>query len=105
MKLVLGYSSNELLKANLEILDNKNCLKEYAKVTPQHICSLGPPRVDSCDGDSGGPLQIVQAVNNNPSYVAYGIVSVGTPYCGIVRKPGIYTKVSSYMQWILDNID
>jgi secreted trypsin-like serine protease len=35
----------------------------------------------------------------------YGIVSFGVKECGvIVGAPGIYTKVSNYMNWILDSM-
>lgn len=48
---------------------------------------------DSCYGDSGGPL--VDANSNT----LVGIVSFGLE-CGHPTAPGIYTKVSSYMDFI-----
>lgn len=37
--------------------------------------------------------------------VQYGIVSFGRKYCGVQEKsPGVYTKVSKYLTWILDNM-
>ncbi|KAM9354556.1 complement factor D isoform 2-T2 [Pholidichthys leucotaenia] len=47
---------------------------------------------DSCDGDSGGPL-----IYNG---VAVGITSKGGKKCGQVKKPGIYTIISHYTDWI-----
>ncbi|KAG7255725.1 hypothetical protein CRUP_011754 [Coryphaenoides rupestris] len=43
---------------------------------------------DTCDGDSGGPL-IYEGV-------AVGVTSNGGKKCGQVKKPGIYTIISSY---------
>lgn len=50
---------------------------------------------DACVGDSGGPLMIQQ----NGVYRQIGIVSQGEG-CAIPGKYGIYTRVSSYANWI-----
>lgn len=57
---------------------------------------------DSCKGDSGSSLESLGLVGNETRKVQYGIVSFGTE-CGR-PEPGVYTKVSSYIQWILDNM-
>ncbi|XP_037071092.1 proclotting enzyme-like [Pollicipes pollicipes] len=56
---------------------------------------------DACRGDSGGPL-MVQLPDG--SYQLIGIISTGVG-CGNANFPGIYTKVSSYIDWILDSLD
>ena len=43
-------------------------------------------------GDSGGPL-----IYNG---VVVGITSNGGKRCGQVKKPGIYTVISHYTEWI-----
>ncbi|XP_059208542.1 complement factor D [Centropristis striata] len=48
--------------------------------------------IDSCDGDSGGPLLY--------NGIAVGITSNGGKKCGQRTKPGIYTIISHYTQWI-----
>ncbi|XP_037085583.1 serine protease 33-like [Pollicipes pollicipes] len=54
--------------------------------------------VDSCEGDSGGPLVCGDA--DSGRFVAYGVVSSGDPLgCG--RRPGLYTKLSAYVGWLL----
>ncbi|KXJ77832.1 hypothetical protein RP20_CCG006323 [Aedes albopictus] len=54
---------------------------------------------DSCTGDSGGPLQI----QINGTYYLIGIISHG-PRCGEYTIPAVYTRVTSYMEWILKSI-
>ncbi|XP_014453824.1 complement factor I isoform X2 [Alligator mississippiensis] len=52
--------------------------------------------IDSCKGDSGGPLICFDS--NNVAYV-WGVVSWGEN-CGVAGYPGVYTKVASYFDWI-----
>lgn len=57
-------------------------------------------------GDSGGPVQFVGSLEDKYIMVQYGIVSFGVNTCGKLENvPGIYTKVSSYLGWILDNME
>uniref|UniRef100_UPI003AAEF161 complement factor D n=1 Tax=Centroberyx gerrardi TaxID=166262 RepID=UPI003AAEF161 len=55
-------------------------------------CSEPYNTEDTCDGDSGGPLLY--------NGVVVGITSNGGKKCGQVKKPGIYTIISQYTQWI-----
>ncbi|KAL7041465.1 hypothetical protein ACKWTF_000792 [Chironomus riparius] len=54
---------------------------------------------DTCDGDSGGPLQIYNS-DTYCMYTAVGITSFGYAYCGFPGVPAIYTKVYHYLDWI-----
>lgn len=54
---------------------------------------------DACQGDSGGPL--VCMINKHMTLV--GIISWGIG-CGQKDVPGIYTKVTNYLDWIQDNM-
>ncbi|XP_072745020.1 uncharacterized protein [Anoplolepis gracilipes] len=51
--------------------------------------------IDTCDGDSGGPL----ACYHNGAFTLYGITSWGQ-HCGKANKPGVYVRVAYYRQWI-----
>lgn len=52
-------------------------------------------------GDSGGPL--VARDGDLASYMVVGVVSGGTKRCG-VGAPGLFTRVSSYRRWIVQNL-
>ncbi|XP_043928663.1 hepatocyte growth factor activator [Protopterus annectens] len=54
---------------------------------------------DACQGDSGGPLICVK---NNTAYI-YGIISWGDG-CGRKNKPGVYTQVTKYIDWISSKV-
>lgn len=67
------------------------------------MCIGGVKGFDSCGGDSGGPMVMVDSVTS-PKYYMFGIVSFGSKFCGAKTTPGVYTNIVMYMEWILDNI-
>lgn len=69
-----------------------------------HLCAGGRDLVDTCRGDSGGPLGYKDSYNGRPRFIQFGIVAIGLHYCAEVNIPGGYTNVSHFMQWITDNI-
>lgn len=106
-----------LREAMLSVVDRSTCSQAYTPTTqvqqpgPMQPGQFGKrgfsPRItqnmicagarggaqDSCYGDSGGPL--VDANSNT----LVGIVSFGLA-CGHPTAPGVYTKVSSYLDFI-----
>nr|XP_057921916.1 serine protease 27-like [Doryrhamphus excisus] len=91
-----------LQEVNLPIVGNNECncyLKERA--IENSICAgFKEGGMDACQGDSGGPLMI----KKNESWIQLGITSFGIS-CALPEKPGVYTRLSSFKQWIVDNIN
>jgi hypothetical protein len=88
-----------LQTATLTRVPNYQCQSlggAYGQVLSEQMCAgdMKHGAQDSCDGDSGGPL-----VSQGASDILFGIVSWGTG-CGRVKRPGVYTRVSSYYDWI-----
>lgn len=50
-------------------------------------------------GDSGGPFVCEDSISRTPRWRLCGIVSWGTG-CALAQKPGVYTKVSDFREWI-----
>nr|AAB94558.1 hemocyte protease-2 [Manduca sexta] len=53
---------------------------------------------DTCHGDSGGPLQLKHK-KINCMYLVIGVTSGGKG-CALRNRPGLYSKVSHYLDWI-----
>jgi len=60
--------------------------------------------IDSCQGDSGGPFVVpLNDDSSNQRYQLAGIVSWGIG-CAKTGLPGVYTKVSNYIDWIEESM-
>jgi secreted trypsin-like serine protease len=53
---------------------------------------------------SGGPLMMYNTESDVPYWLAIGITSYGFSKCGSAGLPGVYTRVSSFLEWIATNI-
>lgn len=63
--------------------------------------------MDSCKGDSGGPLMMPLRPKSLGSAVRIfqlGVVSLGPSRCGHAGQPALYTKISHFLKWIYDTI-
>ncbi|KAJ9596095.1 hypothetical protein L9F63_012679 [Diploptera punctata] len=96
--------SNLKMKIQLPVVSNEECNKMYQQKNRQigesQLCAGGEKDRDSCSGDSGSPLMIT-AGNR---YSVAGIVSYGLDTCGSENWPGVYTRVSDFTNWILDQL-
>ncbi|XP_035790730.1 serine protease grass-like [Anopheles albimanus] len=102
--------SDVLMQATLDSVPVSECrgllerINAKIDLSEEHqMCAGGKNRIDSCKGDSGGPLGFSVGLIG-ARFVEFGIVSTGIPSCGERSVPGIYTRVAPYMDWIIDNI-
>ncbi|XP_035785995.1 serine protease grass-like isoform X2 [Anopheles albimanus] len=103
--------SDILLQADLKHMPVPECQQKMKEnglridlSEEYQMCAGGDGLVDSCKGDSGGPLGSYTDLTGG-QFVQYGIVSAGVVSCGIVCLPGIYTRVNAYMNWIVENME
>ncbi|XP_078064171.1 granzyme K-like, partial [Mustelus asterias] len=89
--------SDNLKEVNVTTINRAKCnSKNYYNnnpvITTDMLCA-GDSKggKDACQGDSGGPLICEDELQ--------GIVSFGIK-CGLRYKPGIYTRVTQYIEWI-----
>lgn len=93
-----GPATNELMQASLSVVGHNWCNRAYggAIIKDAMLCAgTNDGSMDSCYGDSGGPL----FVQRGQSTVQAGVVSFGDS-CGSPDVPGGYARVSSYHDWI-----
>jgi secreted trypsin-like serine protease len=93
-----GAGSNRLRFVTLPVVRQARCNDLYAGGITANMLCAGPLSggKDSCQGDSGGPL-VARAANG--TYRQVGVVSWGNG-CAWANYPGIYTRVSRYLDWI-----
>lgn len=119
---VLGWGHNAfggtlqtvLQEAQVPLVDNAACdrayrsLGSYDREFPQGInehfvCAgnITDGGVDACQHDSGGPLVVNVDRAGQAYYEIVGIVSFGVS-CGSAAYPGVYSSVSHFLPWILN---
>jgi secreted trypsin-like serine protease len=95
-----GELSDRMQFADLYIRPRADCLRYDSDISETMLCA-GYPEGDqsSCGGDSGGPLIIREGPT---AWVQVGVVSWGPEPCAVAGAYGVYTRVSSYVPWILE---
>ncbi|KAK3554434.1 hypothetical protein QTP70_023036 [Hemibagrus guttatus] len=90
----LGNRADKLHEVTVAIIKRQICGRSnsYGDSFTTNMLCAGKQRKDTCDGDSGGPLLY--------NGIAVGITSNGGRRCGSTRKPGLYTIISHYNDWI-----
>ena len=83
------------------ILDYESCKKPFGSSVTENVVCIDATQGGICNGDSGGPLNYPQP---DGSYIQVGITSFG-PSTGCEQGlPSVFTRVSSYNDWILQTI-
>ncbi|XP_037913459.1 serine protease easter-like isoform X2 [Hermetia illucens] len=102
-----GSASNVLQKAGIAGVNIDDCNRLYNRINVtlknSQICAGAQGGVDSCNGDSGGPL-IAESDDRIPHLYVAGITSFGPSRCGFKGQPGIYTRVNSFVNWIMSHL-
>ncbi|NXJ83195.1 TMPSC protease, partial [Trogon melanurus] len=96
-----GKYSSVLKEAQVEIIPLNVCNRSeaYGSLVNSNMICAGSRSggTDSCQGDSGGPLACYH--RRTDKYYLVGISSFGIG-CGRPKFPGIYTRVSCYIDWV-----
>ena len=89
-----------LQEVQVPVISNTVCSGSYSGILGSMLCAgYAQGGQDSCQGDSGGPL--IVSVNGQPQQA--GIVSSGAG-CADPNYYGIYTRVSSFVDWVDDYV-
>jgi len=101
-----GKAVSMLQYINVPIVSEIECARvndNYRPVTQTNICTGsadGSTFKSACQGDSGGPLAVKSCEG---TWKLVGIVSWGHPQCDALFTYNVFTRVSSYIDWINEN--
>lgn len=104
-KAALEDISPYLQMVDLHIISNENCSEVFSENflgMPDGLNEIsqfcaGNGEKDTCNGDSGGPLQSNHSLPC--MYTIVGVTSAGQG-CGLQDVPGLYTNVFAFVHWI-----
>ena len=93
-----------LQSASIPILETQKCMEPHIygpdKLGSGMFCAgYLEGGVDSCQGDSGGGLMCWSRGRR----LVVGLISWGYG-CGKPNRPGVYTRVPDYAEWISDKM-
>ncbi|UJR14619.1 hypothetical protein I4U23_001613 [Adineta vaga] len=99
----LGRASRTLLQVDLPVqspyIQPSDCADQIYDPEKQFCAGVPQGGKDTCQGDSGGPLMLTY----NRTWQIIGITSYGEG-CARAHKPGVYTRISVYRDWINETI-
>ena len=95
-----GATTEVLMTASVPIVSDADCAKNdqvsMAEAQAMVCAGYAAGGIDSCQGDSGGPLTVL---NGAGATILAGVVSWGYE-CAAAARPGLYTRVATFTQWI-----
>ncbi|XP_023941052.1 CLIP domain-containing serine protease HP8 isoform X2 [Bicyclus anynana] len=98
-------SSDMKLKDVVSGVSISDCQAVYRRagrnISENQMCAWGPMRQSSCTGDSGGSLM---GRDDFMNWMAIGVFSYGPTPCATPGWPGVYTRVTAYVDWILSKL-
>ncbi|NXA05604.1 PRS56 protease, partial [Sapayoa aenigma] len=100
-----GPVADVVMEAQVPLLSQETCRGALGKdlLTSAMFCAgYLSGGIDSCQGDSGGPLACQDPTSHH--FVLYGITSWGDG-CGERGKPGVYTRVTAFTDWLSLQMD
>ncbi|XP_051721170.1 complement C1s-1 subcomponent-like isoform X2 [Ctenopharyngodon idella] len=103
-----GLKSKILRYGHVQEYTLDKCDSGDLPVTENMFCAGDDVKsVDSCKGDSGGPLffPMLGYGSKEQPYEVRGIVSWGPERCGNTVSKGFYTKVQNYLDWIRETME
>ncbi|KFO20751.1 Chymotrypsin-like elastase family member 2A [Fukomys damarensis] len=96
-----GATPDILQQGLLLVVDYATCSSDSwwgGSVKTRMVCAGGDGVTSSCNGDSGGPLSCQV---DDGRWQVHGVVSFGSSLgCNYYRKPSVFTRVSSFVDWI-----
>ncbi|NXP53184.1 PRS56 protease, partial [Heliornis fulica] len=100
-----GPAADVVMEARVPLLSQETCRGALGRdlLTSAMFCAgYLSGGIDSCQGDSGGPLACQDPSSHR--FVLYGITSWGDG-CGERGKPGVYTRVTAFVDWLSLQMD
>jgi len=94
----------------VNVTDGASCKEVYAErggiLGEKQICAGGEKGKDSCVGDSGSGLMrnVRDLESGKERWDLIGVVSFGPRLCGTEGVPGVYARVNSYLDWVLETV-
>nr|XP_056714183.1 enteropeptidase [Euleptes europaea] len=93
-----GSVASILQQAEVPLITHEKCQQQMPEynITENMMCAgYDQGGIDSCQGDSGGPLMCPE----NEKWLLAGVTSFGYQ-CALPYRPGVYVKVSKFVDWI-----